>query len=296
MINIRQTILYRSLVKVYRMVIPFKSITPKPNYTYSEFCESLSKSKGDFKKYNDFSYYKGAKFPFEIDKAIIKTKKTVFIRHDIDHSPFVSLEMAKIEASFGLLGSYYMLTTDNDDIKKIWKEDTVNALKALKEIQDLGHEVGLHYDLLGEYLETGNNSKKECEEILKTLRSVDIDVSGCVAHGSRRLAEYIRNETKEIENPRNCINFNIWEESNEKPGFVSLNNKVINIPFLKLADFGMRYEAYKVRRDYYHSDNGYVFWQHGDPINTINNVMKDGEVLCLLVHPFVWKDNLTTID
>jgi len=287
---IKETKIYKLLArakgKVNRMTRP----VPKAEYTYRAFCEMLSKTNATLYKYDDVSYYKANKFPFEPEASFLENKKVYFLRHDIDHDPFVALKMAKIEAEYGLFSSYYMLTTDSD-IKEIWDKKRPEALRALKEIQDLGHEVGLHYDLLGDYLETGEDSGKKCEEILSEFRGAGINVSGCVAHGSSRLSIYLSNKGIK-DHPRECINFNIWEESNEKPGVVELNNRKINIPFLKLSDYGMNYEAYKVRRDYYHSDNGYVFWQHGNPIETIENKMKEGEVTCILVHPFVWRKNM----
>jgi len=288
--KLRGTRFYYFLVEVKRRLEVFKKI-PKPDYTYAEFCEKLANSKATFMKYGDLNYTKSNRFPFEPEVSLVASKKTVFIRHDIDHSPFVALKMAKVEAEHGLYGSYYMLTTDSPDIKKIWREEKEEALNALKKIQDLGHEVGLHYDLLGDFLESGNDVGKICEKTLTGFREAGINVFGCVAHGSQRLSKYLN--AKGIKDfPRECINFNIWEESNEKEAMVELNDRKIKVPFLKLSDYEMKYEAYKVRRNYYHSDNNYVFWQHGDPIHTINNKMKEGEILCILVHPFVWRKNM----
>ncbi|MCB0400599.1 MAG: hypothetical protein KDD41_00800 [Flavobacteriales bacterium] len=277
------------LGKPLRYLSKYKPL-PKADYTYREFCRRLSETDATFMKYNELNYHRLNPYPFEPEASKIEGKKVVFIRHDIDHNPFVALELAKVEAEFGLFGSYYMLTTDTD-ITKIWDSKQKESLKALKQIQDLGHEVGLHYDLLGDYFETGNDVSIKLAETLKAFRDSGINVSGCVAHGSGRLSQYLAKQGIS-QYPRECINFNIWEESNEKPATVNLNGREKKTPFLKLADFGMRYEAYKVRRNYYHSDNKYVFWQHGDPIDTITNKMKPEEILCILVHPYVWRKNM----
>ncbi|MBL4594077.1 MAG: hypothetical protein JKX68_09715 [Flavobacteriales bacterium] len=287
---IKETKIYQVLARIKRNVRLIIYPKPKAQYTYREFCKMLTKTKGTFFKYDEIDYHKTQRFPFELSDSFVRNKKVCFLRHDIDHDPFIALKMAKIEAEYKLFGSYYMLTTDTD-IKKIWDKKRVKSLKALKEIQDLGHEVGFHYDLLGDYLETGKDVGRICEQTLAEFRAAGIKVSGCVAHGSGRLSTYL-SEKKIKDYPRECLNFNIWEESNEKPGMVELNNRKVNIPFLKLTDYGMRYEAYKVRRNYYHSDNGYVFWQHGDPIETINDKMDEGEVTCILVHPYVWRKNM----
>ena len=67
--------------------------------------------------------------------------KFVYLRHDIDFHIYDSDEMAKLESSLGISATYYVLLTQhynplNNDNKKI-----------LRKIRDLGHEIGLHYDL-----------------------------------------------------------------------------------------------------------------------------------------------------
>jgi hypothetical protein len=59
----------------------------------------------------------------------------VILRHDVDRLPQNSLIMAKIEAEFGIKGSYYF---------RIVKES--NRPEIIKQITELGHEIGYHYE------------------------------------------------------------------------------------------------------------------------------------------------------
>jgi hypothetical protein len=61
--------------------------------------------------------------------------KMVILRHDVDLFPENSLRFAKIQAEIGIKGSYYFRA-----VPESWDEVII------KEIVDLGHEVGYHYE------------------------------------------------------------------------------------------------------------------------------------------------------
>jgi hypothetical protein len=61
--------------------------------------------------------------------------KVIVLRHDVDDSPQNSLEFAKIQADLGIKGSYYFRIVAESFDEKI-----------IKEIYELGHEIGYHYE------------------------------------------------------------------------------------------------------------------------------------------------------
>lgn len=65
----------------------------------------------------------------------------VFVRHDIDFSLKLVLPLARIEAELGVEATYYLLVDGPYSMK-----EPANR-QALQELSDLGHEIGLHYDL-----------------------------------------------------------------------------------------------------------------------------------------------------
>lgn len=69
------------------------------------------------------------------------TGNAVILRHDIDFSIFKALEMAKIENKAGIRATYFVLMTS-----PFYNALSLENLIALKEIYQLGHEIGLHYD------------------------------------------------------------------------------------------------------------------------------------------------------
>jgi hypothetical protein len=65
----------------------------------------------------------------------------LLLRHDIDSSPLYALQMAKLEHQLGVQSSYYVLMHSlhyNPAAPPHWD--------ALREIADMGFEIGLHYE------------------------------------------------------------------------------------------------------------------------------------------------------
>lgn len=65
----------------------------------------------------------------------------IILRHDIDYSPHAARKMAKIEAEEGIEATYFVLL-HSEFYNLIEKEIT----DYLREILDLGHHLGLHFD------------------------------------------------------------------------------------------------------------------------------------------------------
>jgi len=79
-----------------------------------------------------------------VEKYLMMAKrpdKFVIIRHDIDDDADLAyaLKMAKFEAELGIATTYYFRTC-----KSVFKTDVI------KEIAKMGHEIGYHYEVLGE--------------------------------------------------------------------------------------------------------------------------------------------------
>jgi hypothetical protein len=63
----------------------------------------------------------------------------IILRHDVDGRPERALMMAKMEKDYGIKSTYYFRT-----LPKIFN------LRVIKEICEIGHEVGYHYEVLDE--------------------------------------------------------------------------------------------------------------------------------------------------
>lgn len=71
-----------------------------------------------------------------------KTGKTILLRHDVEFSVPIALQMAKIEASLGIQSTYF-IQLHGDFYNAIEKVTFIQ----LKEIESLGHRLALHFDV-----------------------------------------------------------------------------------------------------------------------------------------------------
>lgn len=63
------------------------------------------------------------------------------LRHDVDFSLGLALEMARIEQSIGVVATYYVMI--NSSFYNAFQRESIESIQS---IQSLGHRVGLHWD------------------------------------------------------------------------------------------------------------------------------------------------------
>jgi hypothetical protein len=67
--------------------------------------------------------------------------KTIILRHDVEFSVLIALEMAKIEKQLGIQSTYFVQL--HGDFYNALESNTYNSIK---EIESLGHQLALHFD------------------------------------------------------------------------------------------------------------------------------------------------------
>jgi len=67
--------------------------------------------------------------------------KSFLLRHDVDISLEKALEIAKIENEFGIVSTFFIMTTSD-----YYNVLTKRSKQLVNEIQNLNHEIGLHFD------------------------------------------------------------------------------------------------------------------------------------------------------
>lgn len=250
---------------------------------YKQIIDSLVT--GDFRFYN---------INDSLNKdGLFNTEKIAIIRHDIDtkHDLKIALEMAKYEAINNVSASYYFRT-----IPDVYDKTTI------KEIYNMGHEIGYHYEVLAL---TDGDMKKGIElfkDDLERLRSVTPIKTIC-QHGGT-LGKYSSTSV-----------FGLI-----KSGFALMTGK-LNLNYYpsirlwdeyKLTEFDLTGDAYlslDFKKIKYFSDTGLSWDSHGtrivDNVDEGDNVnitahstddliqlIDKGKVtkLNLLVHPANWND------
>lgn len=67
--------------------------------------------------------------------------KDVFLRHDVDFSLELALPVAEVEREFGVRSCYYVLLSGP------YNPCSAASINAMRKLREMGHEIGLHYDL-----------------------------------------------------------------------------------------------------------------------------------------------------
>ena len=146
----------------------------------------------DFTKtvYNFFlDTFKSKNYTFFTFKSYLSNpsiKSCILLRHDVDRLPNNALQMAELEHSLDIKGSYYFrVVPESFDIE------------IMKKIEELGHEIGYHYedvDLVLQRQKIKVKSKKDRDKLidlaydsfcknLEKMREV-ADIKTICMHGS----------------------------------------------------------------------------------------------------------------
>ena len=194
------------------------------------------------------------------------------IRHDVDRKPENALNMAQLEHEFNIKSTYYFRTKSHVLVPDI-----------IKEIEQLGHEIGYHYECLSD--ENGDAKKAETNfaQNLSKLREC-ASIKSISMHG-RPLSKFDNRDMWKVENAKEVLQ-NKYEISGEIYLHIDYND------IAYIGDTGRNW----------HSDKS----NKRDTVNsTINLNIKDGQELLELlekktpkkmvfqIHPERWTDNNT---
>ena len=95
--------------------------------SYAKYIQAIQKSFPEILRFDEF-------FPMDP-----KPDSFCLIRHDVDRRPKKALQMARIENRMGIRATYYFRAK-----RLVFKPDII------REISNLGHEVGYHYESLSD--------------------------------------------------------------------------------------------------------------------------------------------------
>jgi hypothetical protein len=204
-------------------------------------------------------------------------KKTIVLRHDVDLLPENSLRFANIQNEMGIKGSYYFRT-----VPESWDE------KIIKEIAELGHEVGYHYETMDQVNEDSKDQHVDLAYVLfckklEQLRQI-VHVSTICMHGSPR---------SKFDNKA------IWEKYDYKKLGI-IGEPYYDVDFddvFYLTDTGRRWDGWKVSvRDKVPQQDkwvkqGLVFHSTQDIIKAVNENKLPDKIM-MTFHPQRWHDSV----
>lgn len=101
----------------------------------------------------------------------------VSLRHDVDDRLDSALVFAELEAARGIRATYFVLHT-----APYYASDEL--MPSLLRMQELGHEIGFHSDLVTLQVACGGDPRRTLAGELARLRGAGVDIVGIAAHGS----------------------------------------------------------------------------------------------------------------
>lgn len=111
---------------------------------------------------------------FKNVEAAASGGRQLFLRHDVDMDPCAALPMARLEAGIGAASTYFLLLSNRHT-----NPMDISFRRAVDEIVNLGHWVGLHFDAsqYGLTAESSDFSKKvefECR-LFRLMFETDVE-------------------------------------------------------------------------------------------------------------------------
>ena len=194
----------------------------------------------------------------------------IVLRHDVDKLPVNSLRFARIQAEMGVKGSYYFRA-----VPQSWVDNII------KEIADLGHEVGYHYETMDTSKGNVDKAWDEFKHHLDKLREL-VDVKTICMHGSPR---------SKFDNKA------IWKKYDYRTLDI-IGEPYYDVNFDKvfyLTDTGRRWDGWKTSvRDKVSQQEkwvkqGLVFHSTNDIIKAVEENSFPDQVM-FTVHPQRWHD------
>jgi hypothetical protein len=213
----------------------------------------------------------------------------VGLRHDVDDRLQSALDLARLEHEHGLRATYFILHTAPYYGRLAWQRANHDEtlVQSLRELQDLGHEVGWHNDLVTLQCVYDLEPRTYLAGELAWLRGEGVDVVGCASHGSYWC------HALGFDNRYFFTDF-----ADVKPGFpnkdvVHMSGRRIELAKGSLAEFGFEYDTGSLDTDRYFSDG--MFGSDGrrwHPGELELDRLEPGEKLVLSIHPNYWDRSL----
>ena len=159
----------------------------------------------------------------------------IVLKHDVEINVHKALEIAKIENCYGHRGSYYV---------QAYLLNNQNNIELLKSIQQMGHEISYHYDVMDSNQGVIKKAEEEFENNLNLFRDNGFNIKTVCQHGNPIVDRVGYNSNRDF-----------------------FRNQSIQNKYPDISDIMVNFkEKYKTEYKYY-SDAGRRFCLIFDPIN-----------------------------
>lgn len=235
------------------------------NRTYEDYIRFLESARKH--------HYKLVPLRELVDK-VNPDEQIIGLRHDIDVSLDLAIKIATIEHRLNIRSTYFVLHTAKYFYKDI-PNNKINKrlIRNLLYLQNtLGHEIGLHSDLVTTEYCYQLEPQSYLNKILAFLKSEGINISGIAPHGSL-LKSYGRKQ------------YVIMSQE--------VKNQIYLDPFIEFdpKTFNLLYEAYSIDHDIYFSDAKFIDQKRWD-LSAVNfGELQTKKRIIISIHPIQWSES-----
>lgn len=181
------------------------------------------------------------------------------LRHDVDHSLENALNMAKIEYAMGIRSSYYLLHPDGRITENYFGRVESGKVKikrelieGAKKLIDLGHEVGVHNDIVTLSHTLDLRPANVLDDLLSSFARANIDIKGTAAHGSKVAHGLGLNNNMIFKGIYKKNAEQLIRDKVDSMLTPTVESDLFNID---MGNYGLTYEAYSIPRDLYITDS-----------------------------------------
>lgn len=179
----------------------------------------------------------GARFArlTEVDDLVDRREGAVFLKHDVHDVDLDGLVgFAEREAELGICGTYFFMPPDHPRTRRAYA--FADQVRAMKEVEALGHEIGLHID---PYFQI-HDKRKPLADVLHELRRIFTD------HGFDYRIGNLHGNSRHKHADRNGFGtaFDLFEEIARQPDYPVLaamseeSAEIIRTNRVRLVDHG----------------------------------------------------------
>lgn len=225
---------------------------------YSDYLKAIKKNIGHFVRFDEYM------------SSDNKPSKFCIVRHDVDRKPQNALAMAKLEADLDVKAVYYFRAKPNTFKPNI-----------IQEIEEMGHEIGYHYECLSDADGDMAKAVQLFEKHLKEFRAI-AQIKTISMHG-RPLKPYDNRDIWKIKENHDLLTnkFNI------------LGEVYLDIDYKEIAyinDTGRNWTSTKSnRRDHVDSNIPADFESAEKLLEYFKN--NPNPKMIFQIHPERWTDN-----
>ena len=221
-------------------------------------------------------------------------RNLIALRHDVDYDLDFALELSFWENQNGIQSTYYLLHT-----APYWQD--VRFIDKCLQIQDFGHEVGLHLNLITDwFLGNVKDAQDHLKSLLTPLRAAGLEITGISTHGDRLCYKhgfinhwcfsdlqefYVQGKKKYSAEGIPVVDSNFQISLPEGKAITSPDNRIFQLWSFAMEDVGLKYDAIHLPYDNYYTDSGGRWKRSPDPLG--ENLKKGRHQISM--HPIYWR-------